>query len=57
MKMEGTEDNNIQLAKDVLGSEPYVPLQALSCVGEARLPAVRTVERAKIWQYADHKKA
>ena len=55
MKIEGTEDHNIQLAKDVRGSEPYVPLQALSCVGEARLPAVRTVERAKIWQYVDGK--
>jgi len=33
MKMEWTEDHDIQLAKEVLGSEPALPLQALSYVG------------------------
>ena len=42
MKVELTEDPDIQLAKEVLGSE-------------ARLPAVRAVERAKIWQYVNRK--
>ena len=37
MKMEGTEDHNIQLAKEVLGSEPY-RFKPLSV--QARLPAV-----------------
>ena len=46
------EDHDIQLAIEVLGSEPYCfkPWDMW-----ARLPAVRAVERAKIWQYVDRK--
>ena len=32
MKMEWTEDHDIQLGKEVLGSEPY-RFKPLSCVG------------------------
>ena len=52
MKMELTEDHDIQLAKEVLVSEPY---RFKPRVVYARLPAVRTVERAKIWQYVKRK--
>ena len=45
MKMEWIEDHNIQLAKEVLGSEPY---RFSPWAVWARLLAVRTVERAKI---------
>ena len=54
MKMEWTEDHDIQLAKEVLVSEPY-PFKPRAV--QARLPAVRTVKRAKIWQYVDRKQA
>ena len=52
MKMEWPEDHDIQLAKDVLVSEPY---RFKPRAVYARLPAVRTVKRAKIWQYEDYK--
>ena len=52
MKMELTEDHDIQLAKEVLVSEPY---RFKPKAVYARLPAVRTVKRAKIWQYVDRK--
>ena len=52
MKMEWTEDHDIQLAKEFLGSEPY---RFKPRAVYARLPAVRTVKRAKIWQYVDRK--
>ena len=50
--MEWTEGHDIQLAKEVLVSEPYhfKPRTVL-----ARLLAVRNVERGKIWQYIDRK--
>ena len=54
MKMEWTEDHDIQLVKEVLVSEPY---RFKPRAVQARLPAVRTVKRAKIWQYVDRKQA
>ena len=52
MKMEWTEGHDIQLAKEVLVSEPY---RFKHRAVYARLPAVRTVKRVKIWQYVDRK--
>ena len=52
MKMEWTEDHDFQLAKEFLVSEPY---RFKPRAVWARLPAVRTVKRAKMWQYVDRK--
>ena len=52
MKMEWTEDHDFQLAKEFLVSEPYRFKPRAVWV---RLAAVRTVKRAKIWQYVDRK--
>ena len=54
MKMEWNEDRDFQLAKEFLVSEPYLFKPRAVW---ARLPAVRTVKRAKIWQYVGRKKA
>ena len=53
MKMEWNEDHDFQLAEEFLVSEPY---RFKPRAVWARLPAVRTVKRAKIWQYVDRKK-
>ena len=52
MKMEWTEDHDFQLAKEFLVSEPY---RFKPSAVWARLPAVRTVKRAEIWQNVDRK--
>ena len=52
MKMGWAEDHDFQLAKEFLVSEPYCFKPRAVW---ARLPALRTVKRAKIWQYVDRK--
>ena len=52
MKMGWAEDHDFQLAKEFLVSEPY---SFKPRAVWARLPAVRTVKCAKIWQYVDRK--
>ena len=54
MKMEWTEDHDFQLAKEFLVSEPY---RFKPSAVWARLPAVRTVKRARIQQNVDRKQA
>ena len=49
--VEWTKDHDIQLAKEIIVSEPY---RFKPRTVKARLPAVvslRTVERGKMWQY------
>ena len=53
MKMEWTEDHDIQLAKEFLEVSPTASNPELCRLD--LIPAVRIVERAKIWQFVDRR--